>query len=208
MGGRFSKSKATVSSNNEAVISIKVPGSEKTRAQFEDESQKTALILKERRKEQKLENQIKAANAERLAAAEAERLAADEELAREAKKKALLTAKDIEDILHTKHLSSEEFEKYQEEKQIKENQEERRKKIMETLRKQKLTEAQKTQQQKTDGGNNKNKPSIIVKKEILGKKRCIYKKTGDRKEYVKYKGNLITVKDYKKIIKARNNKRI
>jgi hypothetical protein len=58
------------------------------------------------------------------------------------------------------------------------------------------------------GGNNKNKPSIIVKKEILGKERCIYKKTGDRKEYVKYKGNLITVKDYKKIIKARNNKKI
>jgi hypothetical protein len=61
---------------------------------------------------------------------------------------------------------------------------------------------------KQDGGNNKNKPSIIVRKEILGKERCIYKKTGDRKEYVKYKGNLITVKDYKKIIKARNNKRI
>jgi hypothetical protein len=61
---------------------------------------------------------------------------------------------------------------------------------------------------KQDGGNNKNKPSIIVRKEILGKERCIYKKTGDRKEYVKYKGNLITVKDYKKIIKARNNKKI
>jgi hypothetical protein len=60
----------------------------------------------------------------------------------------------------------------------------------------------------SDGGNNKNKPIIIVRKEILGKERCIYKKTGDRKEYVKYKSSLITVKDYKKIIKARNNKKI
>lgn len=44
------------------------------------------------------------------------------------------------------------------------------------------------------GGNTK------IKKEILGKQRCIYKKAGDRKEYVKYKGVLITVKDYKKIL--------
>ena len=53
------------------------------------------------------------------------------------------------------------------------------------------------------------KPTITGKKEILGKQRCIYKKTGDRKEYVKYKGDLITVKDYKKIIsvkKTKNNK--
>lgn len=39
----------------------------------------------------------------------------------------------------------------------------------------------------------------INKKVILGKERCIYKKTGDREEYLKYKGELITVKDYKKI---------
>ena len=39
------------------------------------------------------------------------------------------------------------------------------------------------------------------KKEILGKQRCIYKKAGDRKEYVKYKGVLITVNDYKKVMK-------
>ena len=40
------------------------------------------------------------------------------------------------------------------------------------------------------------KPAMNGKKEILGKQRCIYKKAGDRKEYVKYKGALITVKDY------------
>jgi hypothetical protein len=47
------------------------------------------------------------------------------------------------------------------------------------------------------------KPTITGKKEILGKQRCIYKKVGDRKEYVKYKGDLITVKDYKKIISVK-----
>jgi hypothetical protein len=38
-------------------------------------------------------------------------------------------------------------------------------------------------------------------KVIFGKERCIYKKSGDQKEYVKYKGDLITVKQYKNIIK-------
>jgi hypothetical protein len=49
------------------------------------------------------------------------------------------------------------------------------------------------------GGNAKVKN--INKKEILGKERCIYKKPGDRKEYLKHKGELITVKDYKKLMK-------
>jgi hypothetical protein len=40
-----------------------------------------------------------------------------------------------------------------------------------------------------------------AKKEILGKERCIYKKAGDRKEYVKHKGRFITVRDYKKLMK-------
>ena len=38
------------------------------------------------------------------------------------------------------------------------------------------------------------------KKNILGRERCIYKKSGDRKEYLKYKGDLITVKEYKIIM--------
>lgn len=50
-----------------------------------------------------------------------------------------------------------------------------------------------------NGGNAK--VTKINKKEILGRERCIYKKPGDRKEYLKHKGELITVKDYKKRMK-------
>ena len=41
------------------------------------------------------------------------------------------------------------------------------------------------------------------KKNILGKERCIYKISGDRKEYIKYKGNFIAVREYKKLMKSR-----
>lgn len=52
-----------------------------------------------------------------------------------------------------------------------------------------------------NGGNAK--VTKINKKEILGRERCIYKKAGDRKEYLKHKGELITVKDYKKQMKVK-----
>lgn len=42
------------------------------------------------------------------------------------------------------------------------------------------------------------------KKEILGVMRCIYKIPGDRKEYVKHKGKLITIKDFKEFMKPKN----
>jgi hypothetical protein len=52
------------------------------------------------------------------------------------------------------------------------------------------------------------KPSTVnggrkasVKKEICGKLRCIYKIPGSRKEHIKYKGRLIAVADYKKLMK-------
>ena len=53
------------------------------------------------------------------------------------------------------------------------------------------------------GGNKKIKKNkrIIKKKEVLGKLRCIYKLDGDRKEYIKYKGILIHVKEYKEKMK-------
>ena len=55
-----------------------------------------------------------------------------------------------------------------------------------------------------DGGGNKKikkNKRIIKKKEVLGKLRCIYKLDGDRKEYIKYKGILIHVKEYKEKMK-------
>jgi len=41
-----------------------------------------------------------------------------------------------------------------------------------------------------------NKPNMYKKKIILGKERCIYKIPGSRKDYVKYKGKFIIVKDF------------
>jgi hypothetical protein len=52
---------------------------------------------------------------------------------------------------------------------------------------------------KSSGGANTRK--IYGKKEINGKLRCIYKIAGSRKEHLKYKGYLITVADYKKLMK-------
>ena len=40
-----------------------------------------------------------------------------------------------------------------------------------------------------------------VKKVVCGKLRCIYKIHGSRKEHLKYKGQLITVAEYKKMMK-------
>jgi hypothetical protein len=49
---------------------------------------------------------------------------------------------------------------------------------------------------KKQGGNKKNKPVIYKKKIILGKERSVYKISGSRKDYIKYKGNLVTVRNF------------
>jgi hypothetical protein len=54
------------------------------------------------------------------------------------------------------------------------------------------------------GGKKSKKPP---KKEILGKMRIIHKIPGDHKEYVQHKGKLITVKDYKKLMKDKKPKK-
>jgi hypothetical protein len=52
-------------------------------------------------------------------------------------------------------------------------------------------------------GSRHKKPSVPQSKEILGKQRRIYKVAGSRKEHVKYKGQLIPVSDYKKLMKLK-----
>ena len=47
------------------------------------------------------------------------------------------------------------------------------------------------------------KSKKTTKKKIHGVMRCIYKLPEDRKEYVKHKGKLITLKDFKKQTKAK-----
>jgi hypothetical protein len=72
----------------------------------------------------------------------------------------------------------------------------------------KVSKDGKVSKDKTEKKVNISKEKIT--KNILGKDRRIYKITGDRKEYVKYKNELITVKEYikgvKSNIKSRNNK--
>lgn len=46
------------------------------------------------------------------------------------------------------------------------------------------------------------------KREVLGKMMVIYKINGDRKEYVRHKGKLITIKDYKASMKQKAKKKI
>ena len=50
---------------------------------------------------------------------------------------------------------------------------------------------------------NNTKPPKPTKKLILGKERCIYKVQGSKKDHIKYKGTLIPVADYKKLLGAR-----
>ena len=56
------------------------------------------------------------------------------------------------------------------------------------------------------GGGMKNKKvkKCEKKKVVLGKERCIYKVSGSKKDYMKYKGKLVPVSDYVKSMKKKN----
>jgi hypothetical protein len=64
-----------------------------------------------------------------------------------------------------------------------------------------LEAVRQTQQMRT--GGKKKRKTAVVKKIILGKERCIYKIPASKKEHVKYKGTLVTVADYKNIMKSK-----
>jgi hypothetical protein len=213
MGGKFSKSKATVSSNNEAVdvSSNKATVSSNKKAIFSmNINPMNHIAQRTDEEEAKRKERLKV---QTIATRERNQNKIDENLA-------IQQQKQIRD----NELSNEE-EIFKDREGyslvIDEQLESKLNKIKRDLKKSKqpvvkgdlrsklqndLRNSKQPVEEKSDKKGGKTKRAN--RKEILGKERCIYKKTGDRKEYVKYKGNLITVKDYKKIIKARNNKKI
>ena len=54
------------------------------------------------------------------------------------------------------------------------------------------------------GMKNKKEKKCEEKKVVLGKERCIYKVSGSKKDYMKYKGKLVPVSDYIKSMKKKN----
>jgi hypothetical protein len=63
-----------------------------------------------------------------------------------------------------------------------------------------IEDTQNPQEPSQEGGKTNKPPRNPQPTKLLfGKVRCIYKKSGDKKEYVKHKGLLITIKQYKDI---------
>ena len=58
--------------------------------------------------------------------------------------------------------------------------------------------------EKVGGMVNKKIKKCEKKKVVLGKERCIYKVSGSKKDYMKYKGELVPVSEYVKSMKKKN----
>ena len=58
--------------------------------------------------------------------------------------------------------------------------------------------------EKVGGMKNKKVKKCEEKKVVLGKERCIYKVSGSKKDYMKYKGELVPISDYVKSMKKKN----
>jgi hypothetical protein len=58
--------------------------------------------------------------------------------------------------------------------------------------------------EKSGGMKNQKVKKCEKKKVVLGKERCIYKVSGSKKDYMKYKGKLVAVSDYVKSMKKKN----
>ena len=58
--------------------------------------------------------------------------------------------------------------------------------------------------EKVGGMKNQKVKKCEKKKVVLGKERCIYKVSGSKKDYMKYKGKLVPVTDYVKYMKKKN----
>ena len=76
----------------------------------------------------------------------------------------------------------------------------------ESLRRAELESSDSDDDSKSGGGGMKNKKvkKCENKKVVLGKERCIYKVSGSKKDYMKYKGKLVPVTDYVKYMKKKN----
>jgi len=103
-----------------------------------------------------------------------------------------LEAKKEEQLKKTQDNREEQFQKYMRELKDKEQLHSIVAAITNSQRKKSLSGH--TQTMRLLGGGSKSK-------EILGKIRRVYKVAGSRKEHIKYKGELIPVADYKKLMK-------
>ena len=140
-----------------------------------------------------------------------------EQLIAENKKKAIKRTNDMKKLseyLYEKFGDKDKGNEYRQWEVLVEYDFEKMEKIVDELKKLEQREKEKNislqmirdkdEEGKHRGGAKKSKK--LPKKEILGKMISIYKIQGDRKEYVKHKGKLTTIKDYKALMKQKAKK--